>query len=78
MLVHHTCQGCSVAPPILRAQYICFIKANIQKISHKKAHFLFDLIEKPYLGRVKCVVEIKDPSVDMRKLVKIHEAIGTK
>ena len=67
-----------MAPPILRAQHICFIKANIQKISHKKAHFFFNLIEKPYLGRVKCIVEIKDPSVDVGKLVKIHEAIGSK
>ena len=67
-----------MAAPILCAEHICLIKANIQKISHKKPHFLFDLIKKPYLGRVQRIVEIKDPSVDMGKLVKIHAAIGTK
>ena len=67
-----------MAAPILRAEPIRLIKANIQKISHKKPHFLFDLIKNPYLGRVQRIVEIKDPSVDMGKLVKIHAAIGTK
>ena len=64
--------------PILRAEHIRLFKANIQKIRDKKAHFFFNLIKKPDLRRVKRIVEIKDPSVDMGKLVKIHGAIGTK
>ena len=69
IVVHHEPrEGRAIVEPIGFAQMIGLRRANPRDTHHEIRHFTINLIEQAHVGRIKRIVEVKDPSVDMLKI----------
>ena len=67
MFLHQTGQGGAVRAPVVFAQVVRFCPVNAQLAHHILGHLDLDLIEQSGRGRIKRVVQVKDPVSDMRE-----------
>lgn len=73
MVMDETGKRCAVVPPIAATQIVGGRFGQIQIAHDPIGHFDLDLIKKPRRGRVKRVVQIKDPGADMAKGLRRHD-----
>ena len=72
MFAHQPRKRRPVGFPVMGAQMVRLIPADPQRLHDKIGHAAFDLIKQPGRGRVKCVIEIKNPSTHMMKISTVH------
>lgn len=72
MFMHQTGQGGAVFVPVLVPQAAGAVVIQIKMMHHILAHPVGHLIEQPYFGRVKRIVEIEDPDIDIREILFIQ------
>ena len=65
MFVHQPGQRGAVLRPVVRAQMIGMVARHRQPLHDPFGHSDLDLVKKSHRGRVKRVVQIKDPGLDM-------------
>ena len=69
VFAHEASEGGAVFVPIMLAQAVRLGPPDVQGLHHPVGHPHLDLVEEAEVGRVKRVVEVKDPSGDMVEML---------